>query len=280
MPGVAGVVILYYPDSHNLHSRIESYLNNLDKLYIIDNSEKPLEFLSKSNKVNYISDRINKGIANRLNQAALLALKENFDWLLMMDQDSSFATENITNYLKCVDCYPSFDVAIFGVQFDSPLSQSSECTPIEVTQLITSGSLLNLALFKEIGEFNEDLFIDQVDFDYCYRAILKGYKNVQFRNIFMQHNLGTTTIHKSLKSFKNTVRTLHSPTRLYYMTRNYLYVNSRYKNCFSKEMKISRKDLFIRIKNNLLYSRNRIAVLKSIYLGIYHFKRNKWGKRI
>jgi rhamnosyltransferase len=280
MPGVAGVVILYYPDTHNLYSRIESYSNDLDKLYIIDNSEQPFELIKKFDKVSYISDRENKGIANRLNQAAFLALKENFDWLLMMDQDSYFAPKNITNYLKCVNNFPGFDVAQFGVQFDSQVSQSPKCTPVEVTQLITSGSLLNLSLFKEIGEFNEDLFIDQVDFDYCYRAILKGYKNVQFKNIFMHHNLGTTTVHKSLKSYKNTARSLHSPMRLYYMTRNYFYISSRYKNKFPNEVHTSRKDLLIRIKNNFLYSSKRIAVLKSIYLGFYHFKRNKWGKRM
>lgn len=37
---LAGVVVLYHPDESVLQN-IQSYLSDLDKLYVIDNSENP-----------------------------------------------------------------------------------------------------------------------------------------------------------------------------------------------------------------------------------------------
>jgi rhamnosyltransferase len=170
-------------------------------------------------------------------------------------------------------------VACFGVEFLGNNSASEICNPAEVPRMITSGTLLNLDLFRKIGPFNEDLFIDQVDFEYCYRAILKGYTNVQFKNIFLNHALGATSFHRSLRSFSETKRSLHSPLRLYYMTRNYLYVKSKYKNDFPAEVNHSRKDLLNRIKNNLLYGTKRMVVIRNVFSGYIDFYRGKMGKK-
>jgi len=284
MMKIGAVVILYYPDD-GLKDRILTYLPYVEKLFIFDNSENKgyrhlLARLPSSEKISYYSDNENRGISARLNQAAQMAINDQFDWLLTLDQDSYFVNDNIPNFLTCLKSYSEREnVAVFGVQYLDPTSQSSTCLAIITNQLITSGSVLNLNLFPLIGNFDEALFIDQVDSEYCYRAILKNYKIIQFENIYLEHSLGKQSTHRSLKSFKKTKRSLHSPIRLYYMTRNYFYMRSKYGKDFAAEIIELRKDLLTRIKNNFLYSSQRLELLKNLLLGVIDYTRNKMGKK-
>src|SRR3954467_15747776 len=90
---IGAVVILYNP-GEEVVDNIQSYLPYVEKVYVIDNSEKQREelvskILSLPN-VTYLSDGENKGIAVRLNHASIMAIAEGFEWLLTMDQDSYF----------------------------------------------------------------------------------------------------------------------------------------------------------------------------------------------
>jgi len=281
---LGAVVILYHPDG-SLKDRLLTYLPYVEKLFIFDNSENTvprdlLADLPSPDKVSYYTDNENRGIAVRLNQAIQMAINEQFDWLLTMDQDSYFANQNFSNFLNCLKNYPeNNNVAVFGVQYLDAALQAAACHAVTTNHLITSGSILNLSLFPLIGNFDEKLFIDQVDSEYCYRAILKSYKIVQFENIYLQHNLGQQSIHRSLKSFKKTKRSLHSPLRLYYMTRNYLYMRSKYQKDFPVEITELKEDLLNRIKNNFLYSPERFSVIKNVLSGIIDYKRKKMGKK-
>lgn len=279
---IVAVVILYNPGKEVI-SNILSYAGHVEKIYVIDNSEKTNEIIKKNihllpNAI-YVHDGENKGIANRLNYACSRASIEEANWLLTMDQDSSFAEKDISTYITCMEGLANKEqIAMTGVEFVKKETEEINCRYREVTSLITSGSVINLALFNKIGQFDEALFIDQVDLEYCYRAILKGYKIIKFGNVFLEHSLGISSFHISLKTFKSTHRTLHSPIRIYYITRNYLYIRSRYKKNFRTEIAKTEKDLFIRLKNNLLYGKERIAVLKFFFKGIMDFKRKKMGK--
>jgi rhamnosyltransferase len=281
MSKIAAVVILYNPNDRCINL-IESYYYSVDKLFIIDNSQdelSPNNSLRQLPKVLYLYDGRNKGIAESLNITCNLAIHEGYDWLLTMDQDSFFSKNSISNYIKCIEGLDSKElVAMTGVEFIEKKNADINCTYTEVSSLITSGSMINLASFQTIGSFDEDLFIDQVDFEYCYRSIIKGYKIIKFNNIFMDHLIGETSLHKSIKSFKSTARSLHSAKRLYYMTRNYLYVKSKYNQQFKPEIYKTKQDLLNRIKNNVLYRKDRIEVIKFILLGIIDFKRGKMGK--
>ena len=278
---IAGVVILYNPDE-DLQARIESYLQILEALYVFDNTELLNDDiknkLSGIPKVKYSHDEENKGISFRLNQAAELALKEGFDLLLTMDQDSYFDKGVAEKYKTCFINYNEFSkTAMFGLEFikDSP---SAICSPEKVSELITSGSIVNLNLYNKIGDFDENLFIDYVDHEYCYRAQTKGYELIKFSNIFLQHAIGSTQQKRSIASFKNTQRSFHSSTRIYYMVRNYLYVNAKYKNSFPQELKNQRNSILTRIKNKLLYNTNRIKLLKLIFRAYKDYKSGRMGK--
>ena len=279
---IAGTVILYYPDD-NVIENISSYLNSVDILYIVDNTEMPIseitDALKKIPNTIYLHDDENKGIAARLNQVSDLASKDNYDWLLTMDQDSSFPNGTLINYLKCTNEFEGKEkVSMFGINYGEHVADLNVCNSIKVNHLITSGSLLNLKLLSAIGGFDEKLFIDEVDFEYCLRSVSTGFNILQFPNIFLFHNLGQTSFHHSFKTTKLTSRVLHSPVRLYYMTRNFLYVQSKYRETFSGEINLRRKILFNRIKNNILYNKERFKVINFVLKGFRDYKRDRMGK--
>ncbi|MBC6493152.1 glycosyltransferase [Flavihumibacter stibioxidans] len=280
MAKIAGVVILFNPGQEVLEN-IKTYSRHISKLFIVDNSPKPATISNSESltgvKFEFIHDSKNQGIASRLNQVAKAAIDDGFDLLLTMDQDSYFEEPDIAAYMACSKNINWERIAMAGINFGVQAPKEINCHTSVVTELITSGSILNLRLFNIIGGFDENLFIDEVDHDYCYTAIEKGFEIVLFENIRLVHSLGNSSENLSLKSFKKTARTLHSPIRIYFMTRNYFYVTQKHSGHFKVEMKNKKNALLNRIKNNLLYGNEPFLVLKYIIKGLIDFRKQKMG---
>lgn len=277
---IAACVILYNPDN-SVEQNINSYINQTGKIYIVDNSKTCTYKTSPANNTSQIiiHDGLNNGIAKRLNQVCELAIQDGFEYLLTMDQDSFFDTPAITSYLQCINNFKNKEeIAMFGVNYNHQTG-NEDCTFSDVKFLITSGSIINLNAFKNIGAFDENLFIDFIDSEYCLRSLQNGYKLIEFKNIYMHHNLGDVSTKHSLKTLKKSGRSFHSSIRLYYMLRNFLYVNHKYKKEFSNELSIFKKDVINRIKNKLLYKSNRWQTIKLLMKAINDYKANKMGKQ-
>ena len=154
----------------------------------------------------------------------------------------------------------------------------ANCDYNKVKLLITSGSIINLNNYKKIGEFDENLFIDFVDTEYCFKSILKGFELIQFPNIYMHHKIGNSNQYRSIKNLKSSTRSIHSSVRLYYMMRNFLYLQKKYKKDFKEEVAAHKKDLLNRIKNKLLYNSDRLQTVRLLIKARIDYKRNKMGK--
>lgn len=280
---IGGIVILYHPTDGEIMN-IYTYLKGLDKLWIVDNSESDLRdyssYFKEPDRVEIIQDGYNLGIGDRINAIIRKANEEQFEWLLTMDQDSSFTDVDFSRFLKIVnEVDEDSNIALIGVRyndFEKSAEGSFRLNP--VTSIITSGTFLNLRSIEKIGLMNEELFIDEVDTEFSYRALLHGWRVMVCEGVYMTHALGTNKRTLSLKIFRKTYRSLHSPLRLYYMTRNFLWVKGHYQKYFPEEFKIRQKQLFNVYKNNLLYNSKRIKVLKMIIKGLRDFKSNKLGK--
>ena len=279
---IAACVILYNTEK-SIKQNIDSYINYVEKVYIIDNSAvstvRQLYPLAGNSKIVFIHNGKNEGIAKRLNQACELAINEGFEYLLTMDQDSYFDGLAIRNYFNCIEAFPNkTNISMFGINHEETTS-NMDCAYAKTSFLITSGSVVNLNAYKHIGPFDENLFIDFVDTEYCFRSILKGFEIIQLPGIFMHHSLGETFEKRSLKSLKKTKRSFHSALRLYYMTRNYFYINSKYKQQFRKELSVLKTDLLNRIKNKLLYNSNRYTTFRYLVKAVKDYRKNNMGKR-
>lgn len=279
---IAGVVILYHPDIQLLSENIKTYVQGLKQLYVYDNSEiktpgieEALIKLHPSIQYHYFN--ANEGIAKRLNRAVEEATRNNYDYLLTMDQDSSFKEGDFEKYKLQIQASAYSNVAQFGVNCQPHFTIVKD-QPEEVLTLITSGSIVNLSLIKNIGPFNEALFIDFVDAEFSYRVIRSGYINLMFSNIILNHALGKLIEGRSLVNFKKTLRITHSPIRVYYIIRNGLYLLFKAKDLTATMKKDVLRCIKI-LKNDLIYNPALASVYIHLFSGIFDFLRGKMGKK-
>lgn len=277
---VDGVVVWYKPSEENIQN-IKSYLNYLNKLYIVDNSDdENIERLKLEKrlmeKIKYIPLNENKGIAYALNLGIKESVKNKSDYLITLDQDSSFLEENmLLKYFEMIDNdKDKSEVALYGVSTTAENSFSlKENEFSEVKVLISSGMMINLKLIDKIGYFKEEFFIDEVDTEYCYRVLKNGKKIKKANNICLKHKIGESKIYKIFGK-KITKVTHHNYIRRYYMIRNKLYMIKM----FPEEKKAYKRRIRREIKNIILFEKDKILKLKMCLLAYKDFKNKIMGK--
>lgn len=271
---LAGTVILYNP-SYEVIDNILSYLDGVDILYVLDNSEnknlKITNKLKEMSKVYYVAFAENKGISFALNYAIELA--QAYEFLLTMDQDSKFKQGEIYIYKTKIEelNIQKSEIAIYTINHMKEKIQVSNKFEY-VNDTITSGSIIDIGIAQKVGKFDLNLFIDQVDLEYCYRVRKQGYKIIMFYDLFLIHNLGDPVQYNIFKySFQVTN---HNYLRRYYMMRNMLYVMKMY-NDIRKSYII---DIFKMLIKILLFEDDKLKKLYYIGLGINDYIYNKFGK--
>jgi len=281
MHNIAGVTVLYHPDS-SWADNVRSYLGGLGLLYIIDNSEREQTVLPPDFKTDprivYIKNPSNLGMAEPLNMAATGAADRGFDFLLTMDQDSAFQPGG---FEMCLRILEETDVAKVGILGPVHVHDTSVLTShaeelMDVPFTFTSGNLLNLKAFRAAGPFDNTLFIDHVDHEYCLRLRTHGYRIVTATRIQLVHALGYVTEVKILG------RTLlrfvsHSPVRTYYMIRNGLVVARRYRRAFPDFYKLNRS-LIVKEIIKILFEKDKLKRLRMVFLAVNDAKAPRMGK--
>ena len=174
MSKILGIVSSYYPDIQEFVKNINSYLDYLDLLIIWENTPKHESRIQKilplinSEKIIVRTTGFNEGLGKPFNEAAKQAKKENFDFLLTMDQDSYFATGEFNKYIKLVESDINKNVAVYSPNRNH--IPNSEKDYVEIRTAISSGSIYPVRNFEKIGYFREDFFLYMIDIEYCFRA--------------------------------------------------------------------------------------------------------------
>ena len=88
---------------------------------------------------------------------------------------------------------------------------------------MTSGNLLRLGALEAVGRFDDELFIDQVDNDLCFRLRLSGWRILQARRAVLEHRQGT--LRRTALGFYSMD---YPALRRYYLARNTLVTMQRY----------------------------------------------------
>lgn len=277
---VFGVIIVYNPSADVL-SNIRSYIGNLDTLFIYDNSSLNNEYFFKplcdEFSIEYIHNGRNDGISKSINVVAERLYDVNNSWLLTMDQDSSFEKETFKEMISFASLAES-SVGIISPFHNTALNKKKSTLAVEEKlTVMTSGNLLNIAVHKKIGGFDEKYFIDCVDWEYCLKLSLYNYKVIMLNNIELIHGLGNPFKTKSLMSGKEIVILNHNHLRRYYITRNKLLIASQY---LKKYPKLSLKYLRSLIKDLIkiiFYEDEKTIKIRFYFKGIKHFIFRKFG---
>ncbi len=274
---VAGVIVLYNPDN-TVPENISSYIDFIDQLYAVDNSDNPdesvLSAIKDNVKITYISMHGNHGIGKALNTAAGMATDAGYKWLLTMDQDTAVSGNIVAIMAFCLKYYSRNDIGIIASRYTNrDLYVEKKFGEFnEMLATISSGNLLNLNVYKKAGPFMEKLFIDQVDHEYCMRLRKAGYKIIQANNALLMHNLGSKEKH----TFGYC--THHNLVRRYFITRNRFYVAWMYRNDFPRFYRHELLSFIKEILKILFFEKNKLAKYKNILLGFMDFKNNNFNR--
>jgi len=281
MPKVAAVVILYNPEL-NVLDNINSYIDQIDKLFVFDNSESSNEVLTEKiyllKKTEYISKKTNLGIAAALNIGAKKAIEEGFEYLLTVDQDSEASPSMVSTLMECFKLDPK--IALVSPVLHDPsgrnLTFKADKPCEQVITVWTSGNLIKLNIFRSTGGFKEEFFIDYVDHEFCLRLNQMGFKIYICNKTILKHNLGK--IEEVNLIFRKVYPTNHSALRLYYKTRNRFYVKKKYKNEFPDFFKQDNKDFWRTFLKVILFEKNKWKKIRYTIKGYNDYRKNIFGK--
>lgn len=275
---ICAVIVTYHPDA-DLFSRIGKVVSQVGQTIIVDNGSSAscvdqLKEIAGKLGVHLILNSSNQGLARAINQGAQWAASQDYRWILMLDQDTTVASDMVETLTEVVRREPDIHrLAVVGSNFkdkvtgrlDTHVAQPDDSIGLETVTAITSGSLVSLRAFRAIGGLRDDFFIDCVDHEYCLRARAHGYRVMITSRPVMEHPIGNFTYHRWLG---RTVRTTnHPPARQYFMSRNLVILAREYAR---KEPRfIYQYSLgWIRCVAKLcLFEDDRLAKIKSIIHG-------------
>ena len=278
---VACGIVLFFPDELEI-SRIKSKVFEFAEVIVFDNSEydekekyMELQKYFNTNNVRYYYEAGNVGLSKAYNAMCKLAYGSGCDFLLLLDQDSHFSSSNIMGMLRFIETFKEKEkIGIFAPKIEYehkemyPKIDENEYTYVD--WVISSGSFINLEIYSKTPGFDDFLFIDRVDDDYCRMLKENSYKIVRNNRLFLKQELGKTIVRGKKKM------TEHSAIRHYYMSRNRLYIYRKY-DSYLKFLIKGFVRTFRQITQILLYQTEKKNKLKAVFEGIKDFGTEKKG---
>lgn len=227
MGKVCAGIVLYNPSLDRLKENIKSIYNQVEEVFVVDNASNNLmeikKILSKYQRCLLIENKKNMGIAKALNQLCSKAYKDEFEWILTLDQDT-VSPENLIERLRKYSYGKKIGIICPDVHYEGINSLNKQNSSIktrhtmEIKACMTSASLTCLKAWKEVKGFRNNYFIDYVDNEFCMKLRISGYKILRVNNVYISHELGELG---TIKLFGKEIRfSRHSPWRYYYMIRN------------------------------------------------------------
>lgn len=283
---ICAVFVTYYPDD-GFPKRVALLSPQVAHYIIIDNTpaSDASPCIEKAKKENpsgeVVRNRENFGLAKGLNQGIQLAEKLGYLWLLTMDQDSEAALDMVSELLKAHNTATreNMHVDLIGVNLNyrgtKHFTFDRQCGGLDYIKKMgiqTSGSLFSLSMYKRIGPFREDFFIDYIDTEYCLRLKRAGFQSIIACRAHMLHSIGNT------KKYSVTIH--YNALRRYYRTRNGFTLLKEY--AFKEPWWVIKKIgwALLGLPLIFLWEKNRGQKIKNFFVGIKDSIQKKGGKSL
>lgn len=238
---VCAVIVTFQPELPALLRLLAAIAPQAGTIVVVDNASNGnwQQGISQTfPNVILLRQPCNVGLASAQNVGIELARTRGCHHVLLLDQDSEPGEGMVASLLAAMQTLSGEQrVAAVGPQFRDlreasgapfirigfPRSQKLWCTSrthtIACDFLISSGALIPLAVFDQVGLMDAGLFIDNVDLEWSFRAGARGYRLYGVCSATMHHQLGDSRRDLPFGVGKIVV---HGSSRLYYMMRNRL----------------------------------------------------------
>ncbi|MCB1776665.1 MAG: glycosyltransferase [Candidatus Competibacteraceae bacterium] len=218
---------------------VQECLNQCDGVILVNNGTRLTVDMDQLERFQLIDVGANIGLAAAQNLGVRRAVEHRFVYVIFFDQDS-FPTTSLVPALR--SAFERLEAAgeqpaavgpglqdlrdgvitpfvrfhLWGVERFFPNAAQSV---IECDFLIASGLLTSTARFLTIGPWEEALFIDNVDLEWCFRARARGFHCYGAAEAQLLHCLGNDLIRLRLFG-RNLTIYRHAPLRQYSIMRN------------------------------------------------------------
>ncbi|MEY8215934.1 MAG: glycosyltransferase family 2 protein [Colwellia sp.] len=274
---VIAVIITFYPEITALKKMLASLNKQGIDAVVVDNSPNQVLLDLSLSEDHIIYNSQNVGIAKAQNLGIEAALNQDADFICFFDQDSKIPTNFYSDMIygkdpKVHSVYcpvvvdektgqelPSFKLSKLGLP--EKIYNKNSIKNVSVDLAISSGSVVSSNTFRITGLMDDKLFIDLVDFEWCFRCIHHNIPIVCIPTVQLLHSIGDR---ESKVPFGGSV---HSPFRTYYKTRNPFYLLTKFHIPFLYSFKLilsSNIQLFL----SVVFGQNRRQHFQSGYKGI------------
>ena len=287
---VVAIIGTYNPQQNKFIKCYNSLKDQVDKVIVTDNSEQISDFINNIGDIIYIKNH-NQGIAVAQNKAIKKAQQINADFIVFSDQDSIFEKKYVSKLLELYSKISDKKFAaitpliidektnqqilfvkrwtIFKIKFDI---SKQDIQYFKVYEAINSGFFVKVSCIKDIGLFREELFLDWVDFEWCWRANHKKFNIYGTKNAKLIHELG-----QKKKPFMGKTFTLNHDYRYYYIIRNGIFLSLKTDFNLFLRLNIFFNTLKYMI-GFLLFSNNKFALYKLFVLAVSNGIKGKMGR--
>lgn len=285
---ICAIVSTFDPEP-SIRDNVSAALLQVDRVIVVDDggankNKAALEsWFGAFSRVTLIHNPRNLGIAHSLNKGITVASGMGYRWFLMLDDDTLPLQGMVdclyANYQRLSE---RFRIGLIGMDYASTpqtngIPDDREGPGWSLKRgVITSGSLISLPAYRDIGIFREEFFIDLVDYEYCLRARRKGYRIVQIERVGFVHRLGNPAVHR-IVGFQFTSYN-RAPERLYYQARNgavllreYFAIDAGY--CLGVCLGLIKTSASI-----LVYEENKTEKLGAMAKGVAHAIGRRMGR--
>lgn len=245
---VYAIVVTFQPDLPRFKQLLTACLPQVAHLVVVDNGSDDQVLASVQTWAGHDGFSVigigeNVGVAAAQNRGVIWARAQGCSHVLMLDQDSIPSSGMVQKLLAALDetrasgvpvaatgprlidrrtgaSTPFVRIGLLGVTRHEYRDENSSLIPTDF--LISSGMLIPLEILDRVGLPEEDLFIDNVDLEWCFRARSMGLSLYGVYDAVMEHSVGDHVV--QLGSY---VIHLHAPLRQYYIMRNRIVLYQR-----------------------------------------------------
>lgn len=273
MADISAAIITFNPNIKILEKNISSVIEQVKELVIVDNGSDNISGIIELTEIfiglSILPINENIGIAAATNKG-IEYLKNQNDWVLVLDQDSFFPVNGIDNYLTTLNTLSNNQIGLLSPVYIERqcINEAEQLTNIETVSMlkivqfpISSGSLINILAWKLVEGYDENLFIDRVDDDYDLRLRERGFQLIEVGSVRLNHMIGNIIIKKILGVEIKVYN--HNAFRKYYQSRNNIIFAKKHGGMLNSCVRNT-----ILILKTIFFEQRKMEKIKSIYEGI------------
>lgn len=269
-------IVSFNPELERLKENISAIAPQVDRVIVFDNGSDNVdeveEILPVDTDVMLVKNGKNIGMSGALNSLCRMSRDDEATHILLLDQDS-VVPEGFVNLLAEHVASDVGLVAPFIMDRNNVKHLLMDEAVEHVIMAITSGVLLSLDVWAQVGGYDENLFVDWVDYDYCDNLILHGYQILKVREAVLLHEMGKKEFSHMGWSFNRKKGFFRWPVyhddrpffRRYDVMKAHVYVTLKYRwtPLWGHEMWFLTYDIL----RNLIRERKKLEFLRALSKG-------------